>query len=1442
MTSETSRFVRKLCAIALVALFGAVIAGCGGDDAGPDPEAEQREMAALASARTAAMTAAAAAKTASDDAAAAVAGVSASKNADASSYTLAQLEAQKAKTASDAAQAANTAAASAATSAEAQAQQAIAEAEQAKAETAQADAMMYAGAVQAAQDAMDETARLAAEAEARALSAAQMATSTAASAAMTAQAAAQMAFDGITADMAATDPASYAQLTTALAMANSASQAAVAASQAAMQASTSEQAKVQQDIAEAAQADAEAAQADAVMYAGTVRTAYDVYVQNQQQQQQAEQQALAEARSAASTAASAAAAAATAADAALAGLAEKADQDQVSYAQAVSAASAAHAASQAAAAASQAAMLASTSEQAKLHQGIAEAEQAKAAQAQTDAEAYAGMVNMAYEMHLADEAAEAEAAALMAAQNAANAASEAAAAALAASTEALGGLTTTKAAHDPASYTNTVLAQGRAQAAAQAAATAAMNAMNAGNSTDAQMYQGQAEVEQGKAEQAQADAEMYAGMVQTAYDAYVAEQKRMNAAEQERIATARTKAGEASTMAATAAQAAAMSFETISDKSAHDPVSHASARLANAAAQAAASDAAAALAAATSATSAEVAEAAQATAEAALMRAEAARENAEMYAGMVRTAYDTHVAEEQRKMDVAAAKTAANTAATAARMMADNAKTEAKAGADLNDPVTIRLLAEAEAAAVAAEAAAEAASATDDLDEAMKQRDIAQEKQGEAENARSAAVMASDEAVRHAGINDPTEAIAIVAARAAASAAALRARAAADLALSAADAAPLSQAAADAAMAAGTAAAAAATASQSAQDADNLADAEMHRDEAQKQERMAQTKLGEATKASNNAIADARFLDNAKSVALATTVKAAKDAATAAKEAADEAKIDAEDALERARAARTDSSTVSGEIVKLNQAVTDAAQAVAAAAAAEMAVNAATSPEEVAEAEGAADKAADDARAAQQAANDALAAAMEAADTHVLDLFMAANPPDDPTTPPEGTKDDPKTEKTDESVVNENANRVAAVTARLAAAAGFDYSTLDFVMGNQSSTDTAAIRLEVTHDRMAAEDDPDTLEVDESDAKRAYTLKSGSVVAINPSDFTADTPTVKTMDLEDLGSFTGIELSKDNVYIHVYTDIEPQKIEMTPTATLQLGEVMSITVADTGSLGTPVVDDGTTSIPGSLKIAYDHDNDSTTANKSLPVSGTFTCSDKCTYRINEVDDKFSTISNSFTFIPDPVMIGGTPFIADSGKDMDYMAFGVWLKTADMTGVKNTDIEAGAFTRSPVRYLIEAALTGTATYEGPAVGVKSMGGAVSHVDGTATLMADFGKPGEDGADDTMMGSVSGSVDIGGMMVRLGESREIERSNASAIFVGKASSGDAMAQKDGTVSYPYTGVWGGHFVGASVDDATPANPIMPSSAVGTFGVSGGEGDAAMSLIGAFGAHKQ
>ena len=1429
---KKAKLTRSLMAAVSIVALSAVMYGCvhSGDDA---PQVEAPD---LGPAQTAAAAAATAAKTASDAAAAAVAGVDAIRSLDAVAYLRAETAAAAAKAASDDAAAASDKAAAATTLEDAEMYRDEAVAERRKAEAQQTIAETQAAIVQAIKDANDAAA--AAAAEAAALAAAQMAASDAADAAKAAAGSAQAAADAQAAN-ASSDQTSYDAAVAAAQAANAAYMAAKAASDSAATAATSADAAMYRDTAVAEQAKAEAAMADAVRYAGMVQAAQDAA--DAAAAAAAEAAALSAAQMAANTAATDAAAAATAANEALAGLAEKAAQDQASYAQAVAAASTAQAASQAAAAANQAAMLASTSAQAELQQSIAEAEKAKAESAQADAERYAGMVSAAYQQHLDDEAAAAEAAALMAAKDAANAASTAAMNALTAATEALAGLLE-KAEHDPGSYTSAVLAQGRAQAAAQAAAAAARQADAADNSADAQGHQATAEAEQAKAESAQTDAEMYAGMVNDAYNQHVAQQ----ADEQEKIALARTAAEEASTAASEAAGEADMAFMAIDGFSEHDAVNHALARSANEAAQAAKDDAAAALADAMSATSSVAAQAAQSAAEAAQTRAESAQADAEMYAGMVQTAYDDYKAEEQRKMDVMTAQSEAATAAGEARMAADDAATEAAGGVSLDDPVTIRLVQEAEAAAVAAEAAAQAASETDDLEEARKQRDIALGKQTEAENAKMAAVSASAEAVRHAGINDPTEALAIVQARAQAAAAALDARRDADAAQDAADAAemaaPGSQEAMnaqDAADAAETAAGEAMQASDDARAADNQTDAEAARDTAVEKAGAANTQLTVAETARNTAIANSRILANAKTLALAGAIMDAKDAAQAAKDAADKAVMDAEGAVTRAKAARTNVADAEAELVKARAAQTAAEKAVADAAAAEQAVNDATTTLEVGAAESDADDAEMAANGAKSDAEKAGMAAMTAADTHVIGLLIAANGQD--ITEPVG--DDSST-----PAVNE-ARTVAQLRA---AAAGRSADAVDTAAGETDNGEAGTTAM-ATWPQVP--DDPDTADTDESagnvlmlqiDPEGAGALTFRTVAIEDDPDTTGtDESMPRTVgNIAGLGDFNGFSISDGTSHAIVFTDKTQDDAPVDEVTAAPARSVVGEPITTASELS-GVTSSGTT-ITG---VTW-------TPSGEAPLMGTLTCGDACDIVLGE--DGAVTSIEGYTFTgsrPAREAVTAMDAAAQAAANNDYLVFGVWMQDVEVVaadGTVTTPSDFGAFASggAPVTTLA-VEITGTATYEGSATGLYTAGSSVDYFQGDATLEADFGT---NAAQGTITGRIDEIVAGGNAMsdvILLNDDGTPDDGNmvAGGTFSGDARMGTATTV-DAVTTYTYNGSWSGQFFNGTADDTDTADVneshVAPDSVAGTFGVTGtvGEGEAAVtrSYLGAFGAHKQ
>ncbi len=474
------------------------------------------------------------------------------------------------------------------------------------------------------------------------------------------------------------------------------------------------------------------------------------------------------------------------------------------------------------------------------------------------------------------------------------------------------------------------------------------------------------------------------------------------------------------------------------------------------------------------------------------------------------------------------------------------------------------------------------------------------------------------------------------------------------------------------------------------------------------------------------------------------------------------------------------------------------------------------------------------------AADDARKDAEAAVGVHVLGLLMAANPVDDPKTPAEGTEDNPDTEDVDESMVpNENADRVAAVETALEEAAMAAPTG-----GSQHSTDATAVAgISVAWPADVA-DNPDTPDDDESSTgMRGFTIRANGE-AFTPDNLTADPPTATSKSLTALGDFVGVELAREpetgnNVYVHIYTDITQEKAG-TPASAVMFDRVV-LSAQSVGSLSriTLAVDAtvATTAGTSTFTANYDHDDDGEDpiANASFSCTGT-NCA--VTFADNEVTQLGSgwTVSG--------VRDEGTRNIdaVAAVPDPDYLTFGVWLSAPDTTGGDNTGVEVGSFSSGNLAYTLANALTGSATYEGPAVGVKSMGGEVSHVDGTATLMANFGMAGEDGADDTAPGTVSGMVDIGDMTVHLGEDSEIASGGA---FSGNTRAGAVVHNDDGTNTYMYTGMWGGSFYGPSTvgGDGDDANdPVMPTSAAGTFGVSGGKDDAAMSLIGAFGATKQ
>ena len=192
-----------------------------------------------------------------------------------------------------------------------------------------------------------------------------------------------------------------------------------------------------------------------------------------------------------------------------------------------------------------------------------------------------------------------------------------------------------------------------------------------------------------------------------------------------------------------------------------------------------------------------------------------------------------------------------------------------------------------------------------------------------------------------------------------------------------------------------------------------------------------------------------------------------------------------------------------------------------------------------------------------------------------------------------------------------------------------------------------------------------------------------------------------------------------------------------------------------------------------------------------------------------------------------------PRAAEEGNT-DWLAAGIWAFIPDSEA--QDDYEFGAFADGGDPFDDDnlQALTGTARYEGQAIGVYYVSSSSSPNDdeGDAgpftagvALTADFG-----GAD--ALGSISGTVS------------DVETSGGSleaTLTLGTASIGDSNGGffvGDTAMAFggrTYAGRWGGQFFGNGA--ATDA----PASVAGTFGATTSEAGATGSLVGAFGAER-
>ena len=200
------------------------------------------------------------------------------------------------------------------------------------------------------------------------------------------------------------------------------------------------------------------------------------------------------------------------------------------------------------------------------------------------------------------------------------------------------------------------------------------------------------------------------------------------------------------------------------------------------------------------------------------------------------------------------------------------------------------------------------------------------------------------------------------------------------------------------------------------------------------------------------------------------------------------------------------------------------------------------------------------------------------------------------------------------------------------------------------------------------------------------------------------------------------------------------------------------------------------------------------------------------------------------------------------EDTDWLADGMWIH-APSDGAADK-FRFGVFADGGDAYSHGRmwALTGTATFTGPASGLfsRTVEGARRNdfFTADATLTADFDGP--------SFGTVSGRVhgfEVGGEAIagnpevtlgstEIGRVSQSRRYHTRLFDTETRSGGEARMSLGGQ---DHTGRWSGQFFGNPAADAIGA-ASHPGSIAGTFGVTAGSGAASRTLIGSFGARRQ
>ena len=277
--------------------------------------------------------------------------------------------------------------------------------------------------------------------------------------------------------------------------------------------------------------------------------------------------------------------------------------------------------------------------------------------------------------------------------------------------------------------------------------------------------------------------------------------------------------------------------------------------------------------------------------------------------------------------------------------------------------------------------------------------------------------------------------------------------------------------------------------------------------------------------------------------------------------------------------------------------------------------------------------------------------------------------------------------------------------------------------------------------------------------------------------------------------------------VDVFSDIEAPTVVSTPGETVRLDSIAVDTPLSV-SLDTLNARDGLGTLDG--------------------VSGRFHCDraggDTCPVRLIVADGVAGT-----NFSETDWMFTPSTGTTTESPDTDYLAVGFWLFVPD-DETSADDYVFGAFAdgNDPFEQSNLMALTGTATYDGDAIGAYSEetngDTVIGEFDGDVSLTAYFGA-----AD--ALGTISGSI----TNFNVDEEPETGRLNLGSAEIGSVNNGFFQGAVTGSDDeHTYTGRWGGQFFGNEEADG------MPGSVAGTFG--GTSDDDTVNFVGAFGAHKQ